>query len=213
MNMAWLILFSGLIVRLVPIITEQVLFHFDSARDWLWVRDLVMSRNLTLIGPWSSLQGVFYGPLTYYLLAVFFWAFGGNPIGGSVYALVVNLLALIILCKFLRQIFGYRISIIGSWLLTFSSLSLYVSTFIFQTNLSLLLGALVLWPIWQLSRKKFKALPWLGLLIGLGIETNFFWTVFLLPCLLFWGWRLKVSRKTWLITGLVLLIPLRSVYD
>src|SRR3990167_11096909 len=102
----------AVIVRLVPIITEKVLFHFDSARDWLWVRDLVISKKPILVGPWSSLQGVFYGPLTYYLLAIFFWIFGGNPIGGSVYALGVNVIALVLMYRFLKQIFDHRTALI-----------------------------------------------------------------------------------------------------
>lgn len=71
-------------MRLYPIATEQVFFHFDSARDWLWVREMVASKKPQLVGPWSSLNGVFYGPLTYYLLVPFYIAFDGNPIAGSV---------------------------------------------------------------------------------------------------------------------------------
>ena len=200
----------AVIVRLVPIITEKVLFHFDSARDWLWVRDLVISKKPILVGPWSSLQGVFYGPLTYYLLAIFFLLFDGQPLGGSIYALMINLLALALLYRFLKLRFGRTVSWIGLSLLAFAPLSLYISNFIFQTNQSLILGVLILQPLYRLSRRDEQALPWLAVIVGLGSQTNLFWMAFLLPYIVFLVYWLKLRVNWQLIVkaGVFLIIPL-----
>lgn len=196
-------------IRLIPIVTGLFFFHFDSARDWLWIRDLVLHKP-TLVGPWSSLQGVFYGPLTYYLLAIFFWLFNGNPVGGSVYALVVNLTGLVIFWHFLYREIGQRVAVIGLVLLAFSALSLKTSTFIFQSNPSLLLGVIILPMLYRLSQRKLESLPWLFFVAGLGVHTNLFWPAFLLPYILFVVWQLKLKLEPGIILKslALLLLPL-----
>ncbi len=205
-----LTLLVGLICRLLPIVTEQVFFHFDSARDWLWIRDLVVNKKIPLVGPWSSLQGVFYGPLTYYLLAVFFWLFSGNPIGGSVYALIINFAALMITYQFLHRKFNDLTALIGLILLTFSPLSMYIATFIFQSNPSFILGAWLLWPLYYLSQGKITVLPELFLIAGLGVHVNLFWTLFvtgyIFSLILFLG--LKMSWKIILFSLGALVLPI-----
>lgn len=58
----------------------DLLIHTDVARDLLVLKDIVDTQNLTLIGPRSSIPGVFHGPLWYYInLPIFFFA-NGNPI-------------------------------------------------------------------------------------------------------------------------------------
>src|SRR3989338_4257675 len=208
--LASLIGLLAVLVRLPPIITEKILFHFDSARDWLWVRDLVLSQKLILVGPWSSLQGVFYGPLTYYLLAIFFVLFDGHPLGGSIYALIVNLAALILLYRFLKSRLSPVVGLIGLTLLAFAPLSLYVSNFIFQTNPSLILGVLILEPLYRLSRGDAQALPWIAVLASLGVQTNLFWVGFLLvyvAWLIFWL-RLKLTWQLGIKTLMYFCIPL-----
>ena len=208
--LASLIGLLAVLVRLLPIITEKVLFHFDSARDWLWVRDLAISKKLILVGPWSSLQGVFYGPLTYYLLAIFFVLFDGQPVGGSIYALIMNLTALILLYRFLKLRLSSAVGLIGLTLLAFAPLSLYVSTFIFQTNPSLILGVLILEPLYRLSRGDRQALPWIAVIAGLGVQTNLFWAGFLLPYIIFlvlWL-RLKLTWRLGIKTIICFSIPL-----
>ena len=208
--LASLIILLAVVVMLPPIITEKVLFHFDSARDWLWVRDLAISKKLILVGPWSSLQGVFYGPLTYYLLAIFFVLFDGQPVGGSIYALIMNLTALILLYRFLKLRLSSAVGLIGLTLLAFAPLSLYVSTFIFQTNPSLILGVLILEPLYRLSRGDRQALPWIAVIAGLGVQTNLFWAGFLLPYIIFlvlWL-RLKLTWRLGIKTIICFSIPL-----
>lgn len=199
-----------MVIWAIPIVTGQVFFHFDSARDMLWVRDIVVGKQLTLLGPWASLQGVFYGPLTYYLLAVFFWIFGGNPLSGSVYALTVAAVALILFFFFLKRTFDSTTALVGTILLGFSPITLAISRFVFQSNPSMILGVLILLPLYQVASRKLSSLPYLFFIAGLGVQTNFFWTVFVTPFLLVWLlWlRLRPSHTLWFKSGLFFLLPL-----
>src|SRR3989344_4284985 len=201
-------LLIGLGMRLYPIITEQVFFHFDSARDWLWVRDIVMSKKPPLVGPWSSLVGVFYGPFTYYLLVPLFVLFQGDPIGGSVYALLVQLVALTGLYVWIRKNWGFIPATISLFLLLVSPLTANIATFIFQSNPSFGLGVLWLWVLSLLGKRKDVGVVLAMMTLGLGVHTNLLFTLFLLPflgvLLLIKKWRFSRSLFFWSSSGLFL---------
>src|SRR3989338_3275443 len=52
---------------------------YDQGRDLLLVSNIVYNHNLTLIGPTTGLQGIFYGPYWYYFLAPLIFLSGGDP--------------------------------------------------------------------------------------------------------------------------------------
>ena len=204
-------------MRLYPIITEQVFFHFDSARDWLWVRDIVMSKKPPLVGPWSSLVGVFYGPFTYYLLVPLFVLFQGDPIGGSVYALLVQLVALTGLYVWIRKNWGFIPATISLFLLLLSPLTANIATFIFQSNPSFGLGVLWLWVLSLLGKRKDVGVVLAMMTLGLGVHTNLLFTLFLLPflgvLLLIKKWRFSRSLFFWSSSGLFLPLLPQIVFE
>ncbi|MCC6711223.1 MAG: hypothetical protein IT416_02620 [Candidatus Pacebacteria bacterium] len=58
----------------------DALIHTDVARDLLVLEEIVENKQLTLIGPRSSMPGVFHGPLWYYVNLIPFYLFNGNPV-------------------------------------------------------------------------------------------------------------------------------------
>jgi len=65
----FLILLAGLIVRLLSLNSSGMAFTYDQGRDLLDLRNMVLNHKLSLIGPETSLRGVYYGPLWYWLSA------------------------------------------------------------------------------------------------------------------------------------------------
>lgn len=92
-----------LILALPPIISGDFTFVFDMGRDQLWTRNMVELRRPTLIGPWGSIAGVFFGPLWFYLLSVPYFVFSGDPRAAVLLPLAANLAALIIGWKILQK--------------------------------------------------------------------------------------------------------------
>src|SRR5258708_5374889 len=108
------------IIRFTPLLTNDIPFLFDHGRDMLAVKQIIIDHKLTLIGPFTGLQGVFQSPLHFYLLAIPFVITGGNPAGGT---WMMAFLALIGI--FLCYILGRRMidSLFGILLALFFSFS------------------------------------------------------------------------------------------
>src|SRR5690606_11625167 len=64
-------------------------YETDIARDFLLLEDMVSQRKLSLIGGRSSMEGVFHGPLYYWLVLPFFVLSGGNPVAVSFFWLLL----------------------------------------------------------------------------------------------------------------------------
>ena len=64
-------------------------FTYDQGRDLLAVSKIIYEGTLTLIGPTTGLQGIFYGPWWYYFLSPLLFISGGNPQSvGSLFGLL-----------------------------------------------------------------------------------------------------------------------------
>lgn len=80
----FLILFLGIVYRLFISANGNFIFNMDNARDMIDVREMVVLGKMRLIGPTTSIDGVYFGPFWYYMLAIPFVLTGGNPYGSIV---------------------------------------------------------------------------------------------------------------------------------
>src|SRR5258708_17571501 len=75
----FLLIIIGLIFRLFITQNGSFLFNQDNARDLVDVREMVVLKDFRLIGPNSSIDGLFQGVWWYYILSVPFILSQGNP--------------------------------------------------------------------------------------------------------------------------------------
>src|SRR3989344_5149976 len=73
---------------------EFYIFEHDQDLYSFIVKD-ILSGHLRLIGQLTSIEGVFIGPLYYYLLAPFYWLFNYNPVSAIIPATFVGLATII----------------------------------------------------------------------------------------------------------------------
>lgn len=127
-----LIIFAiGFFLRAQETLSGNFLFLKDQGRDMLEVKSIVMDRKMTLIGPYTGLQAVFQGPLYYYLLAVPFAVFHGDPKGVMYLMLTVSMAGIA---------FGY---LIGKTF--FSKASGFAIAFLFAVSPSAAAAATFIW--------------------------------------------------------------------
>lgn len=86
----------------IYLLPTHLFFGPEQGRDFLVIRDIVNNHKLTLIGSKTDVDGIFHGPIFYYLSSVPFALSHGNPITVSVFLVVL-----------------YSITVYGIYLVTF----------------------------------------------------------------------------------------------
>ena len=84
-----LILIVGIIFRLYITGNNNFIFNMDNARDMIDVREMVVLGDFRLIGPTTSIDGVYFGPFWYYMLPVPFLITGGDPYGSIILEIIL----------------------------------------------------------------------------------------------------------------------------
>src|SRR5258706_4321744 len=77
------ILCIGAYLRLHDI-AGYMTFLGDEGRDVLVVKHMIVDHKLTLLGPTASVGGFFLGPIYYYFMLPFLWAWNLNPVGPAI---------------------------------------------------------------------------------------------------------------------------------
>ncbi|MGB9911224.1 MAG: hypothetical protein ACPLKP_01320 [Microgenomates group bacterium] len=91
----FLVLFLGILslgTKILFLYVNSTAFTYDQARDLLDIREIVFLRKPRLIGPTTSLQGVFYGPTWYWIAIPFFILTKGHPLSFLIMNLFVSFL-------------------------------------------------------------------------------------------------------------------------
>ncbi len=83
----------------------QLFFGPEQGRDFLAIRDIAVNHKLTLIGSKTDINGIFHGPIFYYLAAIPFAITRGNPVGVSAFFMIIQSLTV-----FLAYLLAYELT-------------------------------------------------------------------------------------------------------
>lgn len=95
----WFLIFLLIFVVLVriPVLFDQMIpFQFDHGKDAIGVWHMKQTLSPKLIGPWTSIPGLFFGPAWYYLLLPGAVISGGAPIASVITMLVLGLVTMVV---------------------------------------------------------------------------------------------------------------------
>ena len=133
------VIFLGLLLRLLPAWDNNFYFTMDQGNDAVHVRDIINRGQIFLLGPPTGIEGLFAGPLWYYFIALGFFLFRGHPFGSVLMLIFLN----VFLTGFLIWWIGKKISpLVG--LVTGLLLQLF-------------------WPFYEVSRYGFNPFPLVAL--------------------------------------------------
>lgn len=101
----------------------EINYDLDIARDFLVLREAIISKRPFLIGPHSGIiGGVFHGPLWYYLNLPAFIASGGNPIAMGWFWWGLSILTLVIVGWVALKLFGKKVAVWSVFLYSLNSI-------------------------------------------------------------------------------------------
>lgn len=134
----WLIGLS-LFPRVVEVLNNNHIFLIDQGRDYVAVKNIVVNHKPTLIGAevgsgMAGLQGLFHGPFYFYLLAIPFIIFHGDPYGGLLLMFAFGLLTIVVGFVFGKKVFGPWGGILLSSLIALSPPIISQSRFIWSPH-------------------------------------------------------------------------------
>lgn len=154
-------------LRAQETLSHNFLFLIDQGRDLMAVKQIVYDHHLTLIGPYTSLQGVFQGPLWYYLLSIPLFLFNGDPWGTIVLMLFLSMLTLLITYICMKKLFGEKTAIFTLFLLAISPEAIAAATYSWNPHPMWLLLTGYIFLLFAIIQGKFSKSIFLWPIIAL----------------------------------------------
>lgn len=108
------ILVIGVIFRLALTENGNFLFGIDSARDFVDVREMVELKKLRLTGPNTAIDGLYNGPIWYYLLAIGYILSNGDPYSAILMQIGLWFIGGFFLLKLVKSFGSVLVIVIGS---------------------------------------------------------------------------------------------------
>lgn len=167
------ILLVGLFLRAYKFDEWFAYGHDQDLAGW-FIKDVLENKHLRLIGQETSTQGIFIGPLYYYLLIPFYLLFNMDPIGGVVFITLFGLFTIASVYYVFLKVFGKQEALIASFI--------YATAYIFFINDRRVVPTtpVITWTIWFLfsinlilQKKQKNGLVLIGILTGFIWHLNF----------------------------------------
>lgn len=162
----WLLLILiALYLRLSNL--SGISFSYDQARDAFYSQD-ILKGNLKLVGPPTDLQGLFHGPVYYYVLAPIY-AISRDPRFVVVVFSILNVISGLLISKYLFDLTKSKLTpLIFFFLFAVSPEIVFYSRFI--SNISLVIPFLSI--AIYFSANLHKKSGFMGIAIGLGLAAQ-----------------------------------------
>lgn len=180
-----LIIIVFIALRYIPISQETVPYTYDQGRDFFAARNIVVNKDIVLIGPTTGAQGVFHGAWWYYFLALPFLLFGGSPIGFYYFIALAGLVQGVVMAGYLKKYISPYVSLLFLALVSVSPYFIKTSVFAINSILTLPFILILLTSLYAYFKDKdLKYLFLMALSAGMIAEAEVAFGIFLFPSLL-----------------------------
>lgn len=156
----------GLFFRTYKLAERFGFSHDGDLYSWI-VKDIVIDHHFRLVGQVTSTEGIFIGPLFYYLLVPFYFLFNMDPIGSAYFPPLVAILTILSYYFVFSKLFNKAIGILAAFLHAVNWSTIGFDRWMVPTVTTKLWAIWYLYILILLSRGQFGVLPLLGILIGL----------------------------------------------
>jgi len=155
-------------------INEYMTFLGDEGRDALVVKHMIVDGKFTLLGPTASVGGFFMGPVYYYFMAPFLWAFKLSPVGPAIMVALFGIVTVYLTYLVGSKWFSKRVGLIAASLYAVSPIVISFSRSSWNPNIVPFFALLSLFMLWKAKEAhNFRLLFWVGLCAGIGIQLHY----------------------------------------
>jgi 4-amino-4-deoxy-L-arabinose transferase-like glycosyltransferase len=192
-------------------------FDYEKARDLIASLNIFLNRRMTLLGPVSEVEGIFHGPLYYYLVGFCYFLFQGDPRAGSIVSFGFNLASVLALFLIGQKLWSRRVGLIAAFFAAISFEVISYAYWLSNPGPSVLFIFLMFFFFYRsiLENQKYliPALFCFGVIIQFQILNCLF--IFPLIVLYFFLGKPRLRIKNWLTALGIFLLPIASflVFD
>jgi 4-amino-4-deoxy-L-arabinose transferase-like glycosyltransferase len=193
---------------------HNIYFGFDQARDAYVVGEILLG-NLKVLGPSTSIEGLYHGSLYYYIFAPFYAISSGDPIGVAAVLRILNALGVFIVFWIAKILFNKKTALISAFFYAISFEQTQFAIYINHPSLSII-SLLFYYLGWVQYIFQQKKTGFALMLAGLGFSLQFeFVMVYLILTSIILGALhyktiLKLGIKWWILGWVVFIIPLST---
>ncbi len=116
-----LLLIIFILPRLLWIYDRNIVFTFDQGKDSLAVMHMWLIHTPKLIGPWTSIPGLFFGPGWYYLILPGYILFQGSPFGAVWIMVILGVVQIFLAYRYFGKTMALIIATAQAWMTTSQS--------------------------------------------------------------------------------------------
>ncbi len=188
----------------------------EKTRDLIDSMSIYQDKDITLLGPTTEIDGVFHGPLYYYIAGFFYFLTSGDPRAGSIVSFGFNIFGIITLFLIGKDLFSRKIGLIAAFLYAVSFESISYSYWLSNPGPAIPLIFLMFYFFYKFllsGHKKFNIfLPLALFCYGLTIQFQVLHVVFIVPLIVLYLFSKKPipSLKTFLVSVFAFLVSISS---
>ncbi|MBP6994157.1 glycosyltransferase family 39 protein [Candidatus Woesebacteria bacterium] len=184
-------------------VDQLAVFLSDQAIDSFAVKD-ILSGHLTLLGPRASVGQFFNGPIVYYLMAPFYFVFSSDPIAGTFFQIVLQIMTIPFLYMLSKRFGDMATGLVSLFLFALSPLLIEYSRATFNSYPAIFFTTVVLYIISAKSPRTTMVLL-AGVLTGMLVQMHYFLYLYAFGYFVFICWQHKSVRNSliFLMGGLV----------
>lgn len=196
-----IVLLVGAYLRLYKI-SQYMTFLGDEGRDMLVVKRMIVDHKLTLLGPTASVGGFFLGPIYYYFMLPFLWAWNLDPTGPAVMVALFGVATIYLVFRAGKDMFHPITGLVAAGLYALSPVVIAYSRSSWNPNLVPFFSLLTVYLLWRIVRyERWGELFWVGVFLGIGLQLHY---LFLFLIVLTVVWCLQHGRRRELVGYYVL---------
>ncbi len=189
-----LILILAAYLRLYKI-SGYMTFLGDEGRDVLVVKRMIVDHKFTLLGPTASVGGFFLGPIYYYFMLPFLWAWQLDPTGPAVMVALFGIATVFLVFLLGSELFNPWAGLGAASLYALSPVVIAYSRSSWNPNLVPFFSTLLIYMLWRTVKyPKWWHFLGIGILLGIGLQLHYLF-LFLFPVVGIWFLLYGRSRK------------------
>ncbi|MBI3342960.1 glycosyltransferase family 39 protein [Candidatus Gottesmanbacteria bacterium] len=167
-------------------ISGYMTFLGDEGRDVLVVKRMIVDHKWTLLGPTASVGGFFLGPIYYYFMLPFLWAWRLDPTGPAVMVALFGIATVYLVYRAGQDMFHPWVGVVASALYALSPIVIAYSRSSWNPNIVPFFSLLTIYLLWKYAKGgRMRNIFWAGVSMGIGLQLHYLF-LFLFPVVAIW---------------------------